>query len=369
MLKHYCFNSYLFNSKINIDNNKKIHIIMGNEAADLDSIVSAIVYGWFKTFLTKNHSNELFIPLINIPAADFKLRTEVVWLFSEVGIETQNLCFIDEINMEEMFKAGKLSLTLVDHNKLSGKQEYLSSCVKEIIDHHKDEEAYNLPSENKTIEPVGSCATLVAEKIFVAKGKIGNTKAAFLLLSTIILDSANFGINANIATEKDKKFAKRLIAETSIDTNKIFTQLQFEKFNTSSLSSFDILRKDYKEWVVGSKKIGFSSALISLEKWLKKDSLLLDSVEKFYTESSLAFLFIMIAYREPDFKRELILYSKDKKLREQVYNFLQKEEIQLETPLFNVPIDERAEFYVQKNTKLSRKKLQPIVQQFFSFFC
>lgn len=357
--------SYLSSSKINIGSKNKIHLVIGSEAADLDSIVSAVAYSWLKTSLAENHSEESFIPLINIPAADFKLRTEVVWLFSQAGIETQNLCFIDEINIEEMFKGGKLSLTLVDHNKLSGKQEYLSSCVKEIIDHHKDEEAYNLPKECKTIEPVGSCATLVAEKIFAVKGKIDNPQIAFLLLSTIILDNANFEIDTEIATEKDEIFEERLIAETPIDRNKIFTQLQFEKFNTLSLSSFDILRKDYKEWVIGSKKIGFSTALISLEKWLKKDSLLLDSIEEFYTKNSLDFLFIMIAHREPIFKRELILYSKDKVMREKVYNFLQKEEVQLEIPLFNVPTDEKTGFYVQKNTKLSRKKLQPIVQQFF----
>lgn len=36
--------------------------------------------------------------------------------------------------------------------------------VEEIIDHHKDEKLYT--NLNRTIEMVGSCATLVAEKLF-----------------------------------------------------------------------------------------------------------------------------------------------------------------------------------------------------------
>mgnify|MGYP001767614203 CR=1 FL=1 len=146
-------NSYLFDSKFNLNNKKIIHVVMGNEASDLDSMASSVVYAYFME-KTSTKANELYIPLINIPAEDFKLRTEAVYLFSEAGIEAANLLFIDEINISEIFKTGKLKITLIDHNKLSGSQEYLSTCIEEIIDHHKDENAYAV--SEKLIDPVGS---------------------------------------------------------------------------------------------------------------------------------------------------------------------------------------------------------------------
>ena len=44
-------------------------IVMGNQAADLDSIVSALAYSWYlKLAETESHP----LPLINIPRKDLK---------------------------------------------------------------------------------------------------------------------------------------------------------------------------------------------------------------------------------------------------------------------------------------------------------
>ncbi|MDX9800759.1 MAG: DHH family phosphoesterase [Spirochaetia bacterium] len=356
-------NNYLFDSKFNLNNKKIIHVVMGNEASDLDSMASSIVYANFLE-KTSNNDNELFIPLINIPAADFKLRTEAVYLFTEAGIETNNLLFSDEINIAEIFKSGRLKITLIDHNKLSGSQEYLSGCIEEIVDHHKDENAY--PVKNKTIEPVGSCATLVAEKIRAKTGKLESRESALLLAGTILLDTVNLGKEAGRTTGKDIEVIDYITDAFKIDRAKIFDRLQFEKFNTAPLSSFDILRKDYKEWVLGSKRTGFSSALISTENWLKKDPQLLDAAEKYYTKNSLDILFIMIAYTEPKFTRELILFTKDAALLENVYTYLQEKGGELAPHQARVPADKRAGFYLQGNIGWSRKKLQPVLQEYFA---
>ena len=355
-------NSFLFNSKFNLNSKKTIHVVMGNEASDLDSMASSIVYAYFRE-KTSADNNELFIPLINIPAADFKLRTEAVFLFSEAGIETANLLFADEININELFKSGKLKITLIDHNKLSGSQEFLSGCAVEIIDHHKDENAYSIT--NKIIEPVGSCATLITEKIMNKGTALVDAKIAALLAGTILLDTVNLGKDAGRTTEKDEKAVEYLTSSFKIDRNKLFDRLQFEKFNTAPLSSYDILRKDYKAWDMGGKKAGFSSALISMGNWLKKDASLLESADQYYTKNSLDILFIMIAYTEPSFTRELILFSKDESLLSGMYEHLQKNEGQL-TAAPKAPKDKRAGFYSQGNAGWSRKKMQPVVQEYFT---
>ncbi len=355
-------NHYLFDTKFNLNSKKIIHVVMGNEAADLDSMVSSIVYAYLKG-KTDQENDKIYIPLINIPLEDFKLRTEAVYLFMEAGIDSKNLFFIDEINIKEIFDKGKLKITLVDHNKLSSAQEYLSPCIEEIIDHHKDENAYN--RVKKQIEPVGSCATLIAEKIIADNSSLIDKKIAMLLAGTIILDTVNLGKEAGRTTDKDINTVNYLISNFAIDRNKLFDKLQFEKFNTAPLSTYDILRKDYKEWIMNNKKTGFSSALISIENWIKKDSSLLESAEKFYSKNSLDILFIMIAYTEPQFTRELILFSKDTALLEKIYNFLQANGGKLEQVKIKVPQSNKAGFYYQGNTDWSRKKLQPVVQEFF----
>ena len=44
--------------------------------------------------------------------------------------------------MEELARAGRLELTLVDHNELSPRQTWAAKSVVAIIDHHKDAELY-----------------------------------------------------------------------------------------------------------------------------------------------------------------------------------------------------------------------------------
>lgn len=61
-----------------------------------------------------------FIPVLNIPRADFALRTETTFLLREQGIPAASLVFRDEIDLGGLHRAGLLSLTLVDHHVLPG---------------------------------------------------------------------------------------------------------------------------------------------------------------------------------------------------------------------------------------------------------
>jgi len=73
----------------------------------------------------------------------------------------------------------------------------------------------------------------------------------------------------------------------------------------------------------------------------------------------------MIAYTEPSFTRELILFSKDETLFKGMFEHLQKNGGQLAAAA-NAPKDKRAGFYSQGNAGWSRKKMQPVVQEYFT---
>lgn len=61
-----------------------------------------------------------FIPVLNIPRADFALRTETTFALREQGIPATSLIFRDEIDLGGLHRSGLLSLTLVDHHVLPG---------------------------------------------------------------------------------------------------------------------------------------------------------------------------------------------------------------------------------------------------------
>ena len=71
--------------------------VLGDEAADLDSMASPVAYAWL---LARENGGPITVPVMNIPRADFQLRSEAAWLFAEAGVQVDNLVFLDEIDLD-----------------------------------------------------------------------------------------------------------------------------------------------------------------------------------------------------------------------------------------------------------------------------
>ena len=84
-----------------------------------------------------------------------------------LGMSTDSLLYVDEVNLRGAMEQGTLKLALVDHNSLAGSLRGLEAAVVLVLDHHNDDGTLPLSTE-KTIEPVGSCASLVAERGSIA---------------------------------------------------------------------------------------------------------------------------------------------------------------------------------------------------------
>ena len=41
-----------------------------------------------------------YLPLVNIPRADLKLRTDCLWLLTDSGVDIEALAFADEVRVE-----------------------------------------------------------------------------------------------------------------------------------------------------------------------------------------------------------------------------------------------------------------------------
>jgi len=307
---------------------------------------------------------------MNIPREDFTLRTETNWLFKEVGIDTHNLLFFPEIQKDfDLLKENKcVDLILVDHNRLSVPQEKYESLVTEIIDHHKDEE--KSPKAKRTIEMVGSCSTLITERI-LSQSSFLTSLDAKILLSPILLDTVNMDPIHKKATQKDIEIASKLnkIIEFNLEQkNTFFDKLQFERFSVESLNSYDLLRMDYKQWTMGSIEVGISSVKRSIKEWKIKDSLLIKELEKYFLERKLNLLIVMTQYldSQKNMFREVIIFTpKKENLFEKTKEFLVPTELNLVE--MNVQKDDYfiTGFFEQKNITASRKQMQPLLVELY----
>ena len=76
---------------------------------------------------------------------------------------------------------------------------------------------------NKTIELVGSCCTLVAEKLLAVD--ILDNMMCSLLLGTILLDTINLDPRAGKTTDKDKQIVSRLMERHPVAVDELYTGL------------------------------------------------------------------------------------------------------------------------------------------------
>ena len=345
---------------------KPIHrLVMGNEAADLDSMASAVTYAYL---LNAIETDKNVVPLLPIPRADFKLRTEAVYVFRRAGIDTNALIFLDDVDFELLME-NTAELVLVDHNKLAARFQAYGDKVSMILDHHADEDLY-AQAFKKVIEPVGSTASLVGEEFKALAPELLDETIATLLYGTILLDTVNLDPEAGRVTPKDADVAALLADTVATDQGEYFKAVQAAKFDTDGLSTMDLLRKDYKEFQFGDTNCGIASALLPLSQWGEKDGTVAPGFESWTQRRNLDVLFSMNAYTTPEFNRDLAIYCKDADRHDAVLAFLQEQGLELspvEMPTGLKPcLEGKISFHGQANLGISRKKLAPLLDQFFS---
>ncbi|XP_078525631.1 exopolyphosphatase PRUNE1 [Lissotriton helveticus] len=342
-----------------------VHAVLGNEACDLDSMVSAITLAYFLA-KTSSETNLAFIPVLNIPRSDYPLRSEGTFFLRESGIRDELLIFRDEIDLHMLHEAGLLSLTLVDHNVLPREDESLEEAVTEVIDHHALELRASLACK-VTVEPVGSCTTLVAEKIFKGAPHLLDTQVASLLHGTIVLDCVNMAPAAGKVTPKDTEYVTLLESRFPNLQRRdvIFDQLQKAKFDVTGLTTEQMLRKDLKALNSREISLAISAVYMTLEVFLQPPDLQQELSSFCQTHGYNVWVGMAIAFGDQgEPQRQLAVYSPDEHLRELVCRVLeQAEDPELRlTPLCSPFKDLQA--YQQGNTVASRKKVLPIIKTF-----
>ncbi|XP_035019728.1 exopolyphosphatase PRUNE1 [Hippoglossus stenolepis] len=341
----------------------RFHIVLGNEACDVDSVVSALAYAYF---LSKTLPSEMLaLPLMNIRQSELLLRSDVVFLLRQTGLSPDVLMFRDQLDLRVLHRDGRLRLTLVDHNVLPSSDSDLEGAVVEVIDHHllEREPSASCPV---IVETVGSCATLITERIVQKAPQILDQQLAQLLYAAVVLDCVNMAPAAGKVTPKDSQYASML--ENRFPTlpprGALFQVLQNAKFDVSGLNTEQMLLKDMKA-VSGSLNVAVSVLYIPLEEFLQRAELeaeLSGFCQRLGFDLLLMMTISFTERKEPI--RELAMFSHSCTCRQQMSQYLE----QARNPALNLcPISSpqpHITAYQQGNTLASRKKVLPIVKVF-----
>lgn len=284
-----------------------IHFVIGNESADLDSIVSSISYAYL---LQDSFPNELYIPLINIERNELALRKDALYLFQLFDIHSDTILFLDDnVPLELLFEQQRLRLNLVDHNVLKPRQANLSASVERIVDHHADEnrEYPLVRKENKLVTVAGSNATLIAEK-FIASGHTVSPELATFLLGPILIDTSNLK-SANV-TSRDRVVAEELQAlVSSFMPQDYYQALAAAKSDVFGFTPEMLMKKDFKEYLDGNFLYGMSTIPHTIS-WGSEDiETIAPIIRKLCADHELDFLILLMAGRKPQTKKNMLVYS------------------------------------------------------------
>ncbi|KAI1305547.1 Exopolyphosphatase [Mortierella claussenii] len=380
-------------SRLEAEPDAHVILVSGNESADLDSIVSALTTAFFLARDNNNKSKAIVLPFINIPKIDLTLRSDVKYVLSSNHIDSDLIFFRDQLpQLEQLVANDKLSLFLVDHNKVEGTMSSLQNAsVVGVIDHHADENLYTTTANPRRVQVVGSCASLVTDEFFkkaVEHEQSNNGSSdiptwtqqlARFLLGPILIDTKKLDPEFNKVKPLDIAMANLVLPYTGWDSmDDLYQKIDEARHDTSKLSFYDLLRKDYKEWSIIQAgtgqpvKVGISSVVGLTEKYVQRDgkTAIQQAIAQWAQNRSLDLFIVLLSdtLREElgGYQRQMIVHPILNNVKS-LPDLLEKDETLRLERAHTIDTDDFVErggrAYFQRNSSCSRKQSWPLIQK------
>ncbi|XP_068627398.1 exopolyphosphatase PRUNE1 [Battus philenor] len=381
--------------KLRTNDYSELTIVLGNESCDLDSAVSAIVYAMFLSWQyeqikckvctktqrdEKGYKDNIFVPVLDVARSDYNLKTEVAYCLRENGASDENLLFRNDIDMKTLLASNKTKIILVDHHILSKRYNYLSPYVTEIIDHRPiDRKEWTYKDDTRsTIETVGSCATLVAQRIKDLSSLIKKDVDFFtafpectdLLHCAVVLDTVNFCKEVNKGTAHDKEIVLFLESIIKPDDNELLRKSKLDRLvaarsDVTHLTASELLKKDVK--VVGDVLV--PSFPVPVKEFLKKPGALL-AVAEALVERDCTLALLLGMRLCPGLQRDAAVYAPNARRKaEKLAKHLQD----CVSPSFQLVVEDSelkldCLYFSQANLLLTRKQYMPVLAEFLQHY-
>jgi exopolyphosphatase len=230
--------------------------VLGNQAADADSIISSLIWAWFcnKFKIFNLTTNNIYLPIITCKRDELVLRKDILYLLMKDEINPDDLLYYNEVNLIDDFR-----VILMDHNRLdSVSQQFGKNGVLAIIDHHKDD-GQKTESLRIIDTTIGSTCSLLTHILFnkdsglyIHSNILEDTEnykiIADWLLHVIMIDTKNLSGRYNQADITAVKVLLQLLSYDDIHRAKIYTTMHKYRIDTTGLSLIDLFNKDFKQY-------------------------------------------------------------------------------------------------------------------------
>lgn len=222
--------------------------IFGHKNPDTDSICSAISLAYLK--------NEL-----NIEATPFTLgkpQKEALFVLNYFNVSVPQI----------LESAKGMNVCLVDHNeKIQTIDDIDEANLLEIVDHHKVDIKTDTPLSIR-IMPVG-CTCTIVYNLFKENNITIPKHIAGLLLSAILSDTLIF--KSPTTTQMDKIACEELEKLAEVNMQSYAMEMFKAGSSLDEYSIDEIINMDFKEFEMGSKKVGIGQVLtLDIEPLLNK---------------------------------------------------------------------------------------------------
>ncbi len=149
---------------------------------------------------------------------------------------------------------------LVDHNEISQAVDNIEDAeILEIIDHHRVGDISTVAPIYVYNDPIGSTCTVVAGMMFLYQVHIPS-EVAGLLLSGILSDTLLLTLSTT--TERDRTTAHRLAGLAGVSLEEYGKELLHASIHIEERSAADLIASDFKEFLIGGKKLGISQMMV-----------------------------------------------------------------------------------------------------------
>eukprot|EP00929_Paragymnodinium_shiwhaense_P014727 TRINITY_DN122685_c0_g1_i1.p1 TRINITY_DN122685_c0_g1~~TRINITY_DN122685_c0_g1_i1.p1 ORF type:complete len:501 (-),score=98.93 TRINITY_DN122685_c0_g1_i1:298-1800(-) len=386
--------------KHRVGSSERLTMVVGNEASDADSIISALTYAYLKTAQWRAEhpvpgENRFFIPAVKCNRKHMRLRQETLAILSHVGVNYHDLVHFDDNSFSPLMalvdeEDPSFDVILVDHNEADGLLKgKVDNRVAEILDHHIDLAAHEAKKEviafdgKSGVPTVQSACTVIANQFLRAPMGPGLLQAddgavASALLSVILIDSKGLG---DAASSQDLKVAEQLRADIKNPESQEhlhFKWLSHKKENPAFWSSATLeenLLYDFKQFEAGGFTCGIASTFLSLANFKKKlnDEEQASALQE-YVEDPLdpesdsevqSTVMIVMLKRDP---KHLAVVSKHPGLQAFSKKFLLSPKADILAPEFKGASSSGIDFYLQGSSKASRKQVAPTCQEMLRAF-
>jgi len=340
------------------DNATPLFIVSGNRSGDLDSLISSYVKA--ELIRRKAPAGEVY-PIRYFSDNNWKLHRDAWFLMEQCGADPDRFVSIDVV--PALSKGRDVNLYLTDHNTPEKELSGFRDCIVEIVDHHRVSDS--LPENIRCrVENTGSSSTLLAEELL---SEVENNPRFFpekilkslceMLYFTIRMDTDHLTDREQYNLDKDHWVLGKL--KHFVKKNDDFTALiQAKKDDFSSFSVEDFLEKDFKLWFLPSLTYGMSTIHGDIEKFFQLFGPTVDTAAPFMKKNKLDVLFLMHFVKAPILKRELtVICSEHCAFKDKLAEGIE------DSGLFLKQKRGSREYfrYFQNNPHLSRKKIQPFI--------